>query len=145
MERAFDLTLDAYIKTTEDMLIDMSVPPSVGESTVMNNLGRMRNKGIEFDVTGLIVNTKNWRFSLKVNGAHNTNKILAISNALLKYNNEMSTDKSVAPKVLYQEEESETAIYAVRSAGINPATGEEVFIKKMVRILWCMIQTIRWL
>ncbi|HAP18643.1 MAG TPA: SusC/RagA family TonB-linked outer membrane protein [Butyricimonas virosa] len=125
-----DLTLDAYIKTTEDMLIDMSVPPSVGESTVMNNLGRMRNKGIEFDVTGLIVNTKNWRFSLKVNGAHNTNKILAISNALLKYNNEMSTDKSVAPKVLYQEGESETAIYAVRSAGINPATGEEVFIKK---------------
>ena len=35
-----------------------------------------------------------------------------------------------APKVLYQEGESKTAIYAVRSAGINPATGEEVFIKK---------------
>ena len=35
----------------------------------MNNLGRMRNKGIEFDVTGLIVNDEKLGVSvLKVNG-----------------------------------------------------------------------------
>ena len=75
MERAFGFDLGCLYQDNGRYVIDMSVPPSVGESTVMNNLGRMRNKGIEFDVTGLIVNTKNWRFSLKVNGAHNTNKI----------------------------------------------------------------------
>ena len=121
---------DYYVKTTDDVLIDMSVPPSVGETTVRNNLGQMRNKGFEFDVTCLIVATKAWRFSLKVNGDHNKNTILGISNSLAKYNEEANADGSSAPKVLYKEGESKTAIYAVRSAGINPATGQEVFIKK---------------
>ena len=121
---------DYYVKTTDDVLIDMSVPPSVGETTVRNYLGQMRNKGFEFDVTCLIVATKAWRFSLKVNGDHNKNTILGISNSLAKYNEEANADGSSAPKVLYKEGESKTAIYAVRSAGINPATGQEVFIKK---------------
>lgn len=123
-------TFDYYIKTTDDVLIDMSVPPSVGEITVRNNLGQMRNVGFEFDVTALLVSTKDWRFSIKVNGDHNKNKILGISNSLAKYNEDASADVSSAPKVLYKEGESTTAIYAVRSAGINPATGEEVFIKR---------------
>ena len=48
-------TFDYYVKTTDDVLIDMSVPPSVGEVTVRNNLGQMRNKGFEFEVTALLV------------------------------------------------------------------------------------------
>lgn len=126
----FSATFDYYVKTTEDMLIDMTIPPSVGETTVKNNLGRMRNTGFEFDVSALIISKKNWRFSLKVNGSHNENKILAISNSLQKMNEESNSTASTSPKVLYREGQSTSAIYAVRSAGINPATGEEVFIKK---------------
>lgn len=126
----FSATFDYYVKTTEDMLIDMTIPPSVGETTVKNNLGRMRNTGFEFDVTALIISKKNWRFSLKVNGSHNENKILAISNSLQKMNEESNSTESTSPKILYREGQSTSAIYAVRSAGINPATGEEVFIKK---------------
>lgn len=123
-------TFDYYVKTTDDVLIDMSVPPSVGEVTVRNNLGQMRNKGFEFEVTALLVALEDWRFSLKVNGDHNKNEILGISNSLAKYNEEANADGSSAPKILYKEGESTSAIYAVRSAGINPATGEEVFIKR---------------
>ena len=36
----------------------------------------------------------------------------------------------IRDRVLYKEGQSTTAIYAVRSAGINPATGKEVFINK---------------
>lgn len=129
-DNRFSATFDYYIKTTEDMLIDMTIPPSVGESSVKNNLGRMRNTGFEFDVTALIFQNKDWRVSLKANGTHNVNKILAISNALQKFNDEANADKSSTPRILYREGQSTTAIYAVRSAGINPATGEEVFIKK---------------
>ena len=78
----------------------------------------------------MLVALKDWRFSLKVNGDHNKNEILGISNSLAKYNEEANADGSSAPKILYKEGESTTAIYAVRSAGINPATGEEVFIKR---------------
>lgn len=126
----FSATFDYYVKTTEDMLIDMTIPPSVGETSVKNNLGRMRNQGFEFDITALILQKKDWRFSIKVNGAHNENKILAISNALKKQNEQTNATQTTSPKLLYREGQSTTAIYAVRSAGINPATGEEVFIKK---------------
>lgn len=126
----FSAVLDYYVKTTDDVLVDMSVPPSVGETMVRANLGQVRNSGFEFDISALIVATKDWRFSLKVNGDHNKNKILGISNGLAKYNEEANADGSSAPKILYTEGESESAIYAVRSAGINPATGQEVFIKK---------------
>lgn len=126
----FSATFDYYVKTTEDMLIDMTVPPSVGETTVKNNLGRMRNTGFEFDITAIILQKKDWRFSVKVNGSHNENKILAISNSLKKKNEEANDSQSYTPKLLYREGQSTTAIYAVRSAGINPATGEEVFIKR---------------
>lgn len=129
-DNRLNLTLDYYIKTTKDMLVDMAIPPSVGEEKVKNNLGRMRNKGIELDLTALIYRNKDWRFSVRVNAAHNENKILAISSGLIKHNSEATSEKSVAPRILYKAGESSTAIYAVRSAGINPATGEEVFIKK---------------
>ena len=129
-DNRINATFDYYVKTTDDVLIDMSVPPSVGEQTVRNNLGQMRNKGFEFEVSALLVSTEDWRFSVRINGDHNDNKILKISNSLARYNEEANSDKSSTPKILYKEGESTTAIYAVRSAGINPATGEEVFIKK---------------
>lgn len=124
------VTLDYYIKTTEDMLIDLALPPSVGETSIKSNLGRMRNNGFEFDVSALILSTRNWRFNIKMNGATNANKILKISNALANMNTDVESNKTVAPKVRYEEGQSSTAIYAVQSAGINPATGEEVFINK---------------
>lgn len=122
--------LDYYVKTTNDMLIDLSVPLSVGQETVKANLGSMRNYGFEFDVSSVLYKSKYWRLNLKFNGAWNNNKILAISNALDFYNKENNKENTVAPKLQYKENQSTTAIYAVRSAGINPATGKEVFINR---------------
>lgn len=46
---------------------------------------------------------KDWRFSLKLNGSHNKNKILAISNALAAANDEANASSTGKPKVLYKE------------------------------------------
>ena len=96
LDSRFSLTFDYYIKTTDDLLIDQTIPPSIGETTVKSNLGKQRNKGYEFDISAVLVQNKDWRFSLKVNGSHNKNKILAISNALAAANdvaNESSAGK----------------------------------------------------
>lgn len=130
IDNRFSVVFDYYVKTTDDLLIDLTIPPSVGENTVKSNLGKIRNKGFEFDVAAMIVRTNNWRFNLKLNGAHNKNKILAISNGLAAQNDKANQQQDVSPKLLYKEGQSTSAIYAVRSAGINPATGEEVFITK---------------
>ncbi len=120
-------TIDYYNKITEDMLVTLSIPSSVGVASVKDNLGRMKNSGIEFDVAGLLVQNKDWRVMLTVNGAHNKNEILAISSGLDKYNDE-NMNSGGSPRFLYKEGESTTAIYAVPSMGINPYNGNEIFI-----------------
>lgn len=135
LDSRFSLTFDYYIKTTDDLLIDQTIPPSIGETTVKSNLGKQRNKGYEFDISAVLVQNKDWRFSLKVNGSHNKNKILAISNALAAANDVANESSAGKPKVLYKEGQSTTAIYAVRSAGINPATEKRFLSTRTESIL----------
>jgi len=66
---------------------------------------------------------------LGANITHNRNKILKISNALKATNDRNNALNTLAPLPQFQEGESTTALKVVRSAGIDPATGKEVFIK----------------
>lgn len=71
-----------------------------------------------------------------MNGQHNRNKLTNLSEALKDYNKQImeeqtTTDKTKIENVfLFEEGKSLTAIYAVRSAGIDPGTGQEIFITK---------------
>lgn len=126
-----NVNLDYYREMTDDMLIDMSLPPSSGATKVKNNLGSQESNGFEFDLWGKIIRTKDWEWNLSVNGLHSTTKIKHISDALKRMNDEnASNNTSASPRFQYREGESPSAIYAVRSAGIDPASGKEIFIKK---------------
>ncbi|MDE5987863.1 MAG: TonB-dependent receptor, partial [Duncaniella sp.] len=126
-----NVNLDYYRETTDDMLIDVSLPPSSGASSVKNNFGKQRSNGIEFSLWGKIIQTRDWGWNLSVNGLHSKTTILNISDALKRKNeNNSQVNDEVAPRLQFREGESPTAIYAVRSAGIDPASGKEIFIKK---------------
>lgn len=62
--------------------------------------------------------------------AHNQNKVTKISDALRNFNSGQDADKKTSPIIRYEEGQSMTAIWAVRSLGIDPATGREMFLKK---------------
>ncbi len=70
-------TAEAYLKKTQDLLIDLTVPASAGTGGVTVNLGKMQNKGLEFNLT-----TRNLAGALKwttnLNVAFNRNKILTL-------------------------------------------------------------------
>jgi hypothetical protein len=114
-------------------LTDITVPPSLGFSSYKENLGQLLNTGYEFKVSyRCLVNTAN-RSSLNVyvSGASNTNTIQKISNSLQTLN--ATQDKLSAtsnkPLVMFKEGQSLDAIWAVRSLGIDPSNGKEIFIK----------------
>lgn len=66
-----------------------------------------------------------------MNGLHSKTTIKEISDALKRKNEENGeANTESAPRLQFRENESPTAIYAVRSAGIDPASGKEIFIKK---------------
>lgn len=126
-----NVNFDYYRELTDDMLIDMSLPPSSGATNVKNNLGSQESNGMEFSVWGKIIKTRSWEWTLSVNGLHSKTKIKHISDAMKRLNDKNASENNVsAPRFQYREGESPSAIYAVRSAGIDPASGKEIFIKK---------------
>lgn len=125
---------DYYISTTDGMITNVTVPYTTGFSTYVANLGKVENKGFEAYL--------NWRFhsvgrdyvNAFASVASNTNTLKKISNSLRAWNEQqdklMIEEKLTTPSVKYYEGCSINAIWAVRSFGIDPQNGKEIFVKK---------------
>lgn len=131
-DRRLNFTADAYIRNTTDLLLDKSFAPSTGVTSAKSNLGEMQNKGIEFQLDGYVFRTNDFYWRLATTGYANRNKITKINKALEEINkeNQENASTSLTPLPQYAEGESVTALKLVRSAGIDPATGREVYIKR---------------
>ena len=128
-EGRLGVNVDFYKEASKDLLMAVSLPPSTGYNSVNYNLGESVNRGYELSISG---HTRDWGWSMSFGTSHTVNKIKKISNSLKNINAENRDKYSTftAPRIQLEEGESATAIYAVRSAGIDPATGKEIFIKK---------------
>ena len=73
-----DGSVDYYIKNTSNLIFLRRVGPSIGYATYQVNDGRLRNSGVEFDLTGHILSKKDFYINLGVNGEHFRNKITAM-------------------------------------------------------------------
>lgn len=125
-----DLSADYYIKNTDDLLLPITKAPSVGVTTSLENIGEVQNKGFELRLRTIPIQNKDWQWSLGLTYALNKNKIKKISNFLRERNEKNQSDNGVAPLPIYEEGQSLTALKVVPSAGIDPSTGQEIFIKR---------------
>ena len=126
----WDLTFDAYIKNTDDLLVNVTKAPSVGVASARENLGAIENRGVELRTRVVPISTKQLQWSISATYAYNKSKIKQISNALMSKNEENRNATGKAPLPIYEEGGSLTAVKVVPSAGIDPATGREVYIKR---------------
>lgn len=128
-----------YDKKTIDLVTDVTVPTSTGFSSYRDNIGEISNRGYELDFRIHAVKSNDMNLVINANLSHNVNKILKISESLKAYNRRVNekfdkarlqdTDISV-PYLQYQEGGSLNSIWGVRSMGINPTDGQEVYIRK---------------
>lgn len=131
--------MNYYVKTTKDLLADITLPPSSGFESYRDNLGELENKGYEISLRGFLVRDKDLVVNVFGSIAHNKNVIKKISNSLETYNKKVDDEQdnyepgwgeameTAKPQVQFKEGQSTTAIYAVKSHGINPMNGKEVF------------------
>lgn len=68
-------TIDAYMNTTNDLLIRANIPSSTGYDFQMQNIGKTSNKGIELSMDGYLVQTRDFSLSASFNIAFNVNKV----------------------------------------------------------------------
>ncbi|HEY8896171.1 MAG TPA: SusC/RagA family TonB-linked outer membrane protein [Niastella sp.] len=124
-----------YEKITHGLLADIILPPSTGFISYKENLGDMKNTGGELNIKGTVFKNRDWTVNLTANMARNKNIILKISNALKAYNDKADQEQTkdeykATPLLRFNEGQSLNAIYAVRSVGIDPETGKEIFIDR---------------
>ena len=130
--RRINISLDYYNKLTNDLLADINLPISSGFSSYKANIGKVENRGYEISLQAQIIRDTehDFRWTVGVKAAHNENRVKEISNSLQELNDQLSSQDTYNPSFQYREGESMNTIYAVRSKGIDPATGKEIFIKR---------------
>ena len=118
------------------------LPSSTGFKTYKSNMGKVENKGFEIQFRSDLLSTADWYVAVFANLAHNTNKIKKISDALKAYNDAVNEyynqeieslwdkDNPNLNRVMtkYEEGQSLSAKYGLKSLGIDPANGQELYV-----------------
>lgn len=120
------VNFDYYHKSTDPLLASIGIPLSVGVSSRLTNIGKQVDKGYMGTVKYAFIyrpeERVNWTTSVTLR--HNTAFYDKIGNKLNQYNRQ-NTSKNLTR---YYDGGSPTALWAVRSEGIDPATGQEIFL-----------------
>ena len=129
------LSLDFYQSDTRNMLTDLTIPGSTGFGVVKDNLGMVRNTGIEGKMTYKVWGDNSGNY-LNIFGSliHNNNKIVSLSQSLKEYNERMKqeaiSNNRQLPVLVYEDGQSLSTLWAVKSAGIDPSNGREIYVKR---------------
>lgn len=127
------LKVNRYYKQTKDLIADMTIPSSSGFTSYKENVGEVSNRGWEINLRTKIYDTRSSMLYLFANFAHNRNRLEKISDSMRDYNERVdeyfaqSTLTNDKPVLKYYEGASLTSIYGMKSLGIDPATGREMF------------------
>ncbi|MRG48607.1 SusC/RagA family TonB-linked outer membrane protein [Chitinophaga sp. SYP-B3965] len=81
----FQVTLDAYLNDTRDLLINVPIAANSGFSTQLQNVGSVRNRGLELQLSTTAISKKNFKWAINFNISTNRNKIIGLSNVSNRY------------------------------------------------------------
>ena len=127
LDSRLNLNFDYQMRNTDPLLVRIDMPTSTGASTAPMNVGATDNRSISVRMTYYFFKQRDFNWYVSGNLNHNTTKYKKIGNLLEEYNERGQASTSL---LRYYDNASTTGVYAVRSAGIDPATGNEIFIKK---------------
>lgn len=128
-------TFDYYTKITDGLVSSMNLPLSMGFPSYSENVGKVKNNGYELSLGGYLIRNTERDIAWTVNGqlVYNKNEVTKLSDAIVAQNEEFvasGTLSDTEPASLLYEGRPQYGLYVVRSLGIDPATGEEIFLDK---------------
>ena len=125
-----DANFDYYRKNTDNLFFNQRVGPSSGLSSILVNSGEVLNAGFEFDLTGHLINTKDFSLDLAINGEMLQNELV-----------EMPFDPSTgAPKIIDSNSSGDGAFAYAKGrsifdfftrdwAGVDPSDGRPMWFQ----------------
>lgn len=119
------VTLDYYVRNTSDLIMNRPVSfipgyydSGSGAATVAQNVGSMRNTGIEFSIQSTNIQTKDLTWTTSLNFGHNKNKITKLTG-----DDDQIIDGALNHKVGH----AYYSYYMYEYAGVDPKTGLESY------------------
>lgn len=110
-----NITVDVYNRDTKDLLMDKRVSQTTGYDKIIQNVGSMNNKGIEFAINGDVISNQNLNWNIGLNFAHNSNTLTGLDGVQKEI-----VDYSRIRRVGEAYESFNLKEYA----GVDPTTGE---------------------
>ena len=117
------LNVDAYDKTSAALLLNVQLPYTSGFSSVIQNVGSVRNRGLELNLNTVNLNGA-FRWETNFNIAFNKNKVLKLDQG-----KDIITDNGFAPPTIVRVGEDLNSFYMRKWAGVDPANGDPLWEK----------------
>lgn len=117
IRNAIELELQAYDNLTSDLLSSIYVSRTLSSSSIAANMGELRNRGIELDLSSTNLRRGDFLWTTNFNMAHNSNKILKLYN---------DVPTSYTTRIWTEGHDSQTW-YLVRWAGVDPTDGSPMW------------------
>lgn len=118
--------MDFYHKNTDPLLAQIPVPPSLGTTRIYTNFGGQISKGFSGSLNVVLMKRQYLRWSVNASFSQNRSEYRNIGDKL----DFMNEKGSATTFKRYYDGASPDDIWAVRSHGIDPSSGREVFIRK---------------
>ena len=112
------VTLEYYTRTTKNLLMDRPISMTTGFSSYLMNIGEVKNKGVELEISSTNIQTKDFSWNTTFNISHNKNKIVTLDG--------MQTEIKSGSQIR-KVGKSYRTFYMIEFAGINPETGAPQF------------------
>ncbi|MBU3813204.1 MAG: TonB-dependent receptor [Candidatus Bacteroides intestinipullorum] len=92
LNNRFTLGFTFYDRVTSDKYASMPLPPTSGWSSITNNNGKFRNRGIEIDINANLLKIKDFSWTLGANIAYNKNTVVQLPDNGLERNRQSATE-----------------------------------------------------
>ena len=111
-------TLEYYTRTTKNLLMDRPISMTTGFGSYLMNIGEVKNKGVELEISSTNIKTKDFSWNTTFNISHNKNEIVTLDG--------MQTE-IISGTQIRKVGKSYRTFYMIEFAGINPETGAPQF------------------
>lgn len=108
------VSADYYNDVTSNMIFAKPLSRTTGLSYVLENVGKMKNSGIEALITANIFNKENFKWSMALNITHNKNKIIKLA----------TREPIIGGITIREEGRSYNQFYMKEWAGVDSETGQ---------------------
>ena len=113
-------SIEYFKKDSKDLLFDVSQPTSSGISSVIQNIGKVSNKGVEIELNYDLIKQKDWKASVGVNTTFIKNKIINLPESMKENGYINGTKKWMEGKSIYE-------FWLRQWYGVNSANGDGLY------------------